>query len=68
MKRHTIISRRDLDRPRYTALVGTIVYHDGRPLRVLHVEVQADVWTAHVDDGEGEVVFVPCHRLTRGTQ
>jgi len=60
MRRLTIVSRRDLDRPAYQRLVGTI-YKDGR---VLAVEVQRDRWVALVERGK-EVDFVPCADVVR---
>jgi len=54
-RRHTIVSKRDLDRPRFEELVGK-TYDDGR---VLGVEVQRDRWVALVEHGNN-VHFVPC--------
>ena len=63
-RRHTIVSRRDLDRPAYQRLVGTR-YEDGT---VIAVEVQRDQWVALVEDDTGCVRFVPCAVVARGTQ
>jgi hypothetical protein len=63
-RRHTIVSRRDLDRPAYQRLVGAR-YEDGT---VIAVEVQRDQWVALVEDDAGRVRFVPCAVVARGTQ
>ena len=59
-RRHTIVSRRDLDRPAYQRLVGAR-YEDGT---VIAVEVQRERWVALVERGE-VVDFVPCADVVR---